>query len=70
MKIEKIELRHIKMELVSPFTTSMGTEYDEEHIIVRLMVKDLLAGEKVLLKELHFILMKQLQLHGTFCRIF
>ena len=26
MKIEKIELRHIKMELVSPFTTSMGTE--------------------------------------------
>lgn len=24
------------MELVSPFTTSMGTEYDEEHIIVRV----------------------------------
>ncbi|QQS35246.1 MAG: o-succinylbenzoate synthase [Ignavibacteriales bacterium] len=36
MKIEKIELRHIKMELVTPFTTSMGTEYDEEHIIVRV----------------------------------
>jgi O-succinylbenzoate synthase len=36
MKIEKIELRHIKMELVSPFTTSMGTEYDEEHIIFRV----------------------------------
>lgn len=36
MKIEKIELRHTKMELVSPFTTSMGTEYDEEHIIVRI----------------------------------
>lgn len=36
MKLEKIELRHIKMELVSPFTTSMGTEYDEEHIIVRV----------------------------------
>lgn len=36
MKIEKIELRHIKMELVSPFTTSMGTEYDEEHIIIRV----------------------------------
>ncbi len=36
MKIEKIELRHIKMELVSPFTTSMGTEYHEEHIIVRV----------------------------------
>lgn len=24
------------MELVSPFTTSMGTEYDEEHIIIRV----------------------------------
>lgn len=36
MQIEQIELRHIKMELVSPFTTSMGTEYDEEHIIVRV----------------------------------
>lgn len=24
------------MELISPFTTSMGTEYDEEHIIVRV----------------------------------
>ena len=36
MKIERIELRHIKMELVSPFVTSMGIEYDEEHIIVRV----------------------------------
>lgn len=36
MRIERIELRHIKMELVSPFVTSMGTEYDEEHIIVRV----------------------------------
>ena len=36
MKIERIELRHTKMELVSPFITSMGTEYDEEHIIVRV----------------------------------
>lgn len=34
MLIERIELRHIKMDLVSPFVTSMGTEYDEEHIIV------------------------------------
>jgi o-succinylbenzoate synthase len=34
MLIERIEIRHIKMELVSPFVTSMGTEYDEEHIIV------------------------------------
>jgi len=36
MRIDKIELRHIKMELVSPFTTSIGTEYNEEHIIVRI----------------------------------
>ena len=36
MKIEKVELHHIRMELVSPFTTSIGTEYDEEHIIVRV----------------------------------
>jgi o-succinylbenzoate synthase len=36
MRIEKVELRHIKMELVSPFVTSMGTEYDEEHIIVQV----------------------------------
>lgn len=35
MKIERIELKHIKMELVSPFITSMGTENYEEHIIVR-----------------------------------
>jgi o-succinylbenzoate synthase len=34
MRIERIELRHIKMDLVSPFVTSMGIEYDEEHIIV------------------------------------
>jgi O-succinylbenzoate synthase len=36
MRIDKIELIHIKMVLVSPFVTSMGTEYDEEHIIVRV----------------------------------
>jgi o-succinylbenzoate synthase len=36
MRIDKVELRHIKMELVSPFVTSMGVELDEEHIIVRV----------------------------------
>jgi O-succinylbenzoate synthase len=36
MRIDQVELRHIKMVLVSPFVTSMGTEYDEEHIIVRV----------------------------------
>jgi o-succinylbenzoate synthase len=48
MKIERVELRHIKMELVSPFTTSMGTEYDEEHIIVRVDSEGLTGwGESV-----------------------
>jgi len=36
MKIERIELRHIKMPLVAPFTTSMGTDLDVEHIIIRV----------------------------------
>jgi o-succinylbenzoate synthase len=36
MRIERIEMRHVKLVLVSPFVTSMGTEYDEEHIIVRI----------------------------------
>lgn len=36
MRIERIELRHIKMELVSPFSTSMGTEYFVEHIIIKV----------------------------------
>lgn len=36
MRIDRIELIHTKMVLVSPFVTSMGTEYDEEHIIVRV----------------------------------
>ncbi len=36
MKIEKVELRQTKMELVSPFETSLGVELFEEHIIVRI----------------------------------
>ncbi len=36
MKIERVELRHIKMQLVAPFETSFGVELDEEHIIVRV----------------------------------
>ena len=36
MRIEKIELRHTKMELVSPFETSLGVELFEEHIIVQI----------------------------------
>jgi o-succinylbenzoate synthase len=36
MKIEKVELRYTKMELVSPFETSLGVELFEEHLIVRI----------------------------------
>ncbi len=36
MRIEHIELRHIKMQLVAPFETSFGVATDEEHIIVRV----------------------------------
>ncbi len=36
MRIERVEIRHIRLKLVNPFITSMGTEYDEEHIIVRV----------------------------------
>jgi O-succinylbenzoate synthase len=36
MRIERVELRHVKMTLVAPFVTSMGVETDEEHIIVRV----------------------------------
>jgi O-succinylbenzoate synthase len=35
MKIDHIELRHIKMQLVAPFETSFGVSTTEEHIIVR-----------------------------------
>ena len=35
MRIDRIELRHTKMILVTPFVTSMGTEYDEQHIARR-----------------------------------
>jgi len=36
MRISRVELRHTKMELVSPFETSLGVELYEEHIIVRV----------------------------------
>lgn len=48
MRIERIELRHVKLILVSPFVTSMGTEYDEEHIIVRVDAEGITGwGESV-----------------------
>lgn len=36
MLLDRITLYHIKMELVAPFVTSMGTEINEEHIIIKV----------------------------------
>jgi O-succinylbenzoate synthase len=36
MKIESIELRYVKMKLVSPFKTSMGTDFFVDHIIIKV----------------------------------
>ena len=48
MLIEKIEIRHIKMELITPFETSMGVELDEEHIIVSVFSEGIIGwGECV-----------------------
>ncbi len=48
MKIEKIELRHVKLELIAPFVTSMGVETHEEHIIVKVDAEGITGwGESV-----------------------
>lgn len=48
MKIDHIELFHVKLVLVSPFVTSMGVELDEEHIIVKVEGEGLTGwGESV-----------------------
>lgn len=48
MKIERIELYQIKMELTHPFKTSMGTDYFVEHIIVKINSEGLVGwGECV-----------------------
>jgi len=41
MFIEKIELRKIQMEYVSPFETSLGREYHKTAIIVKIETQDL-----------------------------
>lgn len=44
MKINQVILRHLKLDLVSPFTTSFGTEYDREFILVEVISEDGLSG--------------------------
>jgi len=70
MRITQVELRHIKMVLVSPFVTSMGTEYDEEHIIVRVDGEGITGWVKALLRGLLTTLMKQCRPPGIFFVIF
>ncbi len=44
MEIQHIILRHVKMELLEPFTTSLGTEYDKEFILVEIKSKSGISG--------------------------
>ncbi len=41
MRIERIELRHIRMRLRSPFETSFGVEHDRDCLIIRIQQGDL-----------------------------
>lgn len=36
MRIDRIELRHVRLELVSPFATAAGVETHQEHLVVRV----------------------------------
>ncbi|MFC7394782.1 o-succinylbenzoate synthase [Scopulibacillus cellulosilyticus] len=44
MEIKHIVLRHLKMDLLKPFTTSVGTEYDKDFILVEVKAKNGLSG--------------------------
>ncbi|MBU0472735.1 MAG: o-succinylbenzoate synthase, partial [Bacteroidetes bacterium] len=49
--IEKIELRHVKMELITPFETSMGVELDEEHIIIAVYSEGIIGWGECVAEE-------------------
>jgi O-succinylbenzoate synthase len=51
MRVERIEIRHTKMELVSAFETSMGVEAFEDHIIVRVDGEGLTGWGEVPVEE-------------------
>lgn len=44
MKIKKVILRHMKLDLLYPFTTSFGTEYDREFILVEAISDNGISG--------------------------
>lgn len=48
MHIRNIELRHVKLDLITPFETSLGVEKSEEHIIIRVDTENVSGwGESV-----------------------
>lgn len=44
MKIKQVILRHMKLDLLHPFTTSFMTEYDREFILVEAISEDGISG--------------------------
>jgi o-succinylbenzoate synthase len=44
MKIQQVILRHLKLDLLYPFTTSFMTEYDREFILVEAINEDGISG--------------------------
>ncbi|PTX61298.1 O-succinylbenzoate synthase [Melghirimyces profundicolus] len=44
MELKQVILRHLKMKLLHPFTTSVGTEVDKDFILVEVKSKDGLSG--------------------------
>ncbi len=40
MKIEHLEVRHVRMPLVAPFRTSFGTSYDRETFLLRVVTDE------------------------------
>ncbi|MCP8968989.1 o-succinylbenzoate synthase [Ectobacillus ponti] len=44
MKIKQVILRHVKLDLLHPFTTSFGTEYDKDFILVEAVGEDGTSG--------------------------
>ena len=41
LRVDRIEMRHVRMRLVSPFETSFGVEHDREAIILRVQADGL-----------------------------
>ena len=71
MKIKRVILRHLKMDLLHPFTTSLGKEVDRDFILVEIQDEDGRSGwaESVACAD-PFIKKKRLKQTGTLWRIF